>query len=387
MKLVLMLTSLIFQKQINVLTICESLGSNMNLKSVLVLCFSVLLLFSTFDIVFASHGSSGGGGCSGDCSPPTLGTNNQGQTFVEHGISINNNSFDVSYYQQEIPTQILKLNEPATISLKIYENSGPSFLTHVFLLLGVEEARISGVPVQLHPVQIIWENPRDGPSFVSIEDPKNLVSDVSVESNLGEDVFGTVDNVAEITFHFTPIQKFDTDTIMIKMWDYKNNSWTNHFYNSLIIEDAEFSDDVIFSEENNLPSEIPSWLKNNAKYWAENQIDDATFLVGIKYLIEQEIIDIPNLQDFQPEPLVNFMDDEKGAQYYLDKYYGNEVYREWFDNSFPEYTIEESLGISTDQTIPGWIKNNAKMWTNNMITDDDFLNGIEFLIKKGIILL
>ena len=358
----------------------------MNLKSIFVICFSILLIFSTFDNAFASHGS-GGGGCSGDCSPPTLGADNAGRIFVEKGISINDNSFDVSYYQQELPTQTLKLNEPVTISLKIYENSGPSFLTHVFLLLGLEETRISGVPVQLHPVQIIWENPRDGPSFVSVDDPNGFVSDVFVESNLDEDVFGTVDNVVGITFHFTPIQKFDTDTIMIKMWDYNNNSWTNHFYNSLSIENSESSDNVVLSTEENFSSEIPSWLKNNAKYWAENQIDDTTFLVGIKYLIEQKIIDIPNLQNFQLKPVIDFKDDEKNAQYYLDKYYDNAVYRDWFDNSFPEYTIEEALGISANQTVPDWIKSNAKLWTDNTITDDDFLNGIEFLIKKGIILL
>jgi plastocyanin len=32
---------------------------------------------------------------------------------------------------------------------------------------------------------------------------------------------------------------------------------------------------------------------------------------------------------------------------------------------------------------PYWIKNNVKMWKNNEINDSEFVNGIQFLIKKG----
>lgn len=39
-------------------------------------------------------------------------------------------------------------------------------------------------------------------------------------------------------------------------------------------------------------SEIPSWIKNTAGWWANDQVDDATFLDGIKFLIENNIIEI-----------------------------------------------------------------------------------------------
>ena len=35
---------------------------------------------------------------------------------------------------------------------------------------------------------------------------------------------------------------------------------------------------------------IPSWIKNNAGWWAEDQIDDSSFLQAIEYLIENGII-------------------------------------------------------------------------------------------------
>ena len=37
-------------------------------------------------------------------------------------------------------------------------------------------------------------------------------------------------------------------------------------------------------------SEIPAWIKNNAAWWAEGQIDDSSFLQGIQYLVQNGII-------------------------------------------------------------------------------------------------
>jgi hypothetical protein len=37
---------------------------------------------------------------------------------------------------------------------------------------------------------------------------------------------------------------------------------------------------------------IPAWVKNNAGYWATGDIDDATFVKGIQYLITSGIIQV-----------------------------------------------------------------------------------------------
>lgn len=42
---------------------------------------------------------------------------------------------------------------------------------------------------------------------------------------------------------------------------------------------------------------------------------------------------------------------------------------------------------SADVFIPDWIRNNALLWTQNQITDNDFATGIEFMIKEKIILI
>ncbi|HWP78730.1 MAG TPA: peptidase [Candidatus Nitrosotenuis sp.] len=39
----------------------------------------------------------------------------------------------------------------------------------------------------------------------------------------------------------------------------------------------------------------------------------------------------------------------------------------------------------TSSQIPAWVKNNAKWWSEGTITDDDFVKGIQFLVSQGII--
>lgn len=58
-----------------------------------------------------------------------------------------------------------------------------------------------------------------------------------------------------------------------------------------------------------------------------------------------------------------------------------------------EYLIEKgiisvpSIGSTstTNQIIPEWIKKNASWWADGKISDDDFVKSLQFLIKKGII--
>ena len=38
--------------------------------------------------------------------------------------------------------------------------------------------------------------------------------------------------------------------------------------------------------------EIPSWIKNNAGWWADGQIDDNTFVSGLQWLISNGIMKI-----------------------------------------------------------------------------------------------
>ena len=47
------------------------------------------------------------------------------------------------------------------------------------------------------------------------------------------------------------------------------------------------------------------------------------------------------------------------------------------------YTLASSE-ISQNLKTPKWIKNNVKWWTGGQISDSDFIQGIQYLIEKGI---
>ena len=86
---------------------------------------------------------------------------------------------------------------------------------------------------------------------------------------------------------------------------------------------------------------IPVWIKNNAGWWATDQIDDSAFLQGIQYLIKEEIMVIP---------------------------------------------LTETSESPESQQVPAWIKNNAGWWAGGQIDDNSFVSGIQYLIKVGIII-
>ena len=44
-------------------------------------------------------------------------------------------------------------------------------------------------------------------------------------------------------------------------------------------------------------AEVPSWVKNNAGWWAEGTIDDDSFVQGIQFLIKEGIMSITQVQE------------------------------------------------------------------------------------------
>jgi len=84
---------------------------------------------------------------------------------------------------------------------------------------------------------------------------------------------------------------------------------------------------------------IPDWIKEVAAFWCDEKIDDSSFIEGIQYLIDNDIIIVP----------------------------------------------ATSSGTGGSQTIPSWVKNNACWWSMNLISDEDFAGGLQYLIGQGII--
>jgi len=101
-----------------------------------------------------------------------------------------------------------------------------------------------------------------------------------------------------------------------------------------ISSNATEAQDGLVSEQH-----IPDWIKNNAAWWAADQITDDDFSKGIEFMIKERFIIIP---------IVEVASEKSGE-------------------------------------IPGWVKNNAGWWSEGVISDTEFINGLQFLISNGII--
>ena len=83
---------------------------------------------------------------------------------------------------------------------------------------------------------------------------------------------------------------------------------------------------------------IPDWVKDVAGWWHEDEINDASFLEGIAYLIEHNVLVVPST--------------EAG---------------------------------SGGGAVPEWVKNTAGWWANDEIDDETFVNALQYLIQQGLI--
>ena len=225
-----------------------------NILVILPIMLSILLI-PNIGMSFADHPGENGGGCTGDCIPPTLGKDSSGKVFVENGFTLNGKSYDVEHSKQTLPTQIVHDNEPVEITLRVYENSGPQVLNHVGIVLGNEYVFETAVWMHLPNAEIVWEKSFDGIQSVEVKDENHLVTDVNVVAKVDGD--STI-----LKFQFTPTMVFDTSHIMVKMWDQKRNYWVNNLYNGLEIKYNPFSQktNVIAPESHEVLTDDPDKL-------------------------------------------------------------------------------------------------------------------------------
>ena len=171
---------------------------------------------------------------------------------------------------------------------------------------------------------------------------------------------------------------------------------------------------------------ISPWIKNTAKLWSEQKIDDARFVQSVQYLIKSNVISIPLAESsenvyFLPKyGQTSFVtifgttgDFEKTNNVFLSvirpdgkiielkaSVLESGVYQTTLllNHDFPTgaYKVNGTYnGISIPISyfyvkesklikIPSWFKNNAKWWADHKISDSDFVSGLQYLINKKI---
>jgi len=86
-------------------------------------------------------------------------------------------------------------------------------------------------------------------------------------------------------------------------------------------------------------SSVLGWAKAVAGFWCDDEMDDASFIVAVQHMINNDVIIVP----------------------------------------------ATASGGSGAQEIPNWVKNNACWWFQGLITNSDFTSGLQHLIGQGII--
>ena len=126
-------------------------------------------------------------------------------------------------------------------------------------------------------------------------------------------------------------EKFSDGKFKVKA-QYGNSKATIEIISFIV----QSSDDDSVSQNG---AEIPAWIKSNAGWWADGQIDDGSFVEGMQFLIREGFIKVD--------------------------------------------ATEQGSASADGAEIPAWIKSNAGWWADGQIDDGSFVEGMQFLIREG----
>jgi len=101
--------------------------------------------------------------------------------------------------------------------------------------------------------------------------------------------------------------------------------------------DSQFPEQTIYAV---FSTYIPDWIKTFAQNWAAGEISDQEFLTGLDFMLQNNIIVIPNL-------------------------------------NYAHHSIDD---------VPYRFRNTAHRWSNDLISQQEFINSIKYLIQEDIIL-
>ena len=286
---------------------------------------------------------------------------------VPDGFSINEKSYTLFKNTHTLPTYEAIVGQPVTITLKIPVTSEllqiMSTTIYVEIFNSFEDYEDAArIKYSLTDETIQYTNQ----SIFEVVGAKNESKLIKLSKDYPENVPESqipAINFVEITFTMIFAKPMDTSHVVIE---------TEGNYN---MHEIIYLRDALVVKENSL----------NAL-----TLDEVS-------KIKPELV-------YDPLP---FVDPLKEPSHYIKRYLSEPEYKEWFDTNYPSYTIYEGIGISKFEfdeivkqltspepslnnyqgsVIPEWVKNNAAWWSEGVIYDNDFVSGIEFLIKEGVIM-
>jgi len=257
-------------------------------------------------------------------------------------FSIDNDGYALAGYSNTLDTKTLNTGEATKIKTVFYM---PFELEHVAFYTNIRKG----------------DSLDDSDAFLRFYKSKPDLFQIKDENGFFEYINITIDEDGikkTVTFDIKFVKPMPKSDIVLRMWDKDLHSTTVLIFDAIEVvgpsiepieeaapEDLEIPEPgTTIPETSELrieepPTAVPDWIKTSAKWWNNEQISDTGFARGIEYLIENNILTVPQTETFEQEQV---------------------------------------------QEIPGWIKNSAGWWGDGLLPDQDFVNGIQWLIKNGI---
>ena len=189
--------------------------------------------------------------------------------------------------------------------------------------------------------------------FLSLLADSEAVSDVSDVPDLYQQanehlVLGELRQAIIIYEEILEISPDNTNVLMMKGIALSNLEQYKHAMKDFY--------DVLKKEPNN----VPAILGMGVGFGNFGEYKEAKKYFDRAAILEPDSHVVKNFQDF--------------ADRIIKKYPYNEVEK------------PKIIERASHESIPDWVKNNAAWWSDNQITDKEFLDAIEFLVKDGVLI-
>ena len=259
-------------------------------------------------------------------------------------------------------SSIISLEEPQTLftdekyvfRFDLYERKGINNILYAaayFNIRGDEGYNDSDT-------QIIYKKNKP----LSIIDPTGLFSEVDFKI-LERDATNLV-----LKYEITFAEPMEMSHLLLRTWNIEKWSSEKMFYDTIEVIIAEPTladvvmdpepgvDDIVMDPEPSVDDikkilYVPEWIKNSVEMWSEDKINDDSFIQGIQFLVQEQIIDIPmesNVSEVKDKNIIIF-EEEKITR------------------------------------VPDWVKDSAGWWVEGLLSNEEFVNGIKYLVEQGII--
>ena len=143
------------------------------------------------------------------------------------GLTINGDTYDISKYIQQIPTNTVYVGTPVTITAKLWEYGGTYQIQGLALFMNVKgnnpNPNSSDTWVQYSKV-----------SGVTVHDPHNILGKVTADVKYDQ-------KFMYVTFHMTPNKPMDTSSLILTAWDKQLSIGTAKVINALNISYTPFA--------------------------------------------------------------------------------------------------------------------------------------------------